>query len=105
MNRFARRCGTCVAASVAGIVGMLILVGCAARPNADTANLDFSTSNVSPDGSGAPSGGLRVDMRVFAEKGQNPVRLYYTVTNLYRWPVLAPVYITMTPRADRKSVV
>ena len=43
-------------------------------------------------------------MRVFAEKGQNPVRVYYTVTNLFRWPVLAPVYITMTPRVHIKVI-
>ena len=94
MNRFVRRCGTCVAASVASIVWLLILVGCAARPNADIADIDFSVSNVSPDGSGAPSTGLQVDLHLFAANGRNPVRMEYTVTNIYSGSaVLAPIYV------------
>lgn len=98
MNGFVRRVGACMAASVFGAVGLLILMGCVAQPTNNLGaagdDINFSTSNVASDGSGAPSTGLQVDLQVFAAKGQNPVRLDYTVTNVYQdLPILAPIYI------------
>jgi hypothetical protein len=98
MNRIVQRLGACVAASVFGLVGLLILMGCGASPatnsTEDVADINFSVSNASPDGSGAPNQVLQVDMHVFAEKGQNPFQVTYTVTNIHpKVPLLAPLFI------------
>ncbi len=105
MNRIVQRLGACAAASAFSVVGLLVLTGCVAQPRlipsttntiptTIAGNVDFSISNSSPESGGAPSSGLKVEARIFAEKSQNPVRMEYTVTNIYRnLPIVMPIYI------------
>ena len=104
MNRLRFRYSA-VVLFAASLVGSLLIGGCAGRSTRPAAvppqdrlgqNLDVHVSNVG-SGGGAPSGGLRVDIHVFAPKGQNPVTLEYSITNVFpSTPILSPILVTVT---------
>ena len=103
MNRLRFRYSA-VVLFAASLVGSLLMGSCAGRPTRSAVappqgnagqNLDVHVSNVG-SGGGAPSGGLRVDLHVFAKDAQNPVNLEYSVTNIMSQPILSPVFVTIT---------
>ena len=101
MNRFGFRQNVAVSILSCAIAGVLMM-GCATQaspPQAATDDLNFFvSSNPATNGESAPINphSLKVDLQVFAEKGQNPVRLVYTVTNSFSpVPILAPISATL----------
>ena len=112
MNRLRFRYSA-VVLFAASLVGSLLMGGCAGRSTRPAAvppqdrlgqNLDVHVSNVG-SGGGAPSGGLRVDLHVFAKDAQNPVTLEYSVTNLQSQPVLSPIFVTVTLPSTEMTLV
>jgi hypothetical protein len=104
MNHVVRRLSAGAAASILSVTGLVLLIGCAAqpaaKPNPSTnpsssgADLNVFISGGPSSGAAEPSSALQVDVQVFAEKGQNPVKLIYTVTNVLKnEPILAPIIL------------
>ena len=103
MNRFGFRRGARVI-FMASVIASVLMGGCAGRSNRPPTNtpqtqagrdLDVRVSN-GGSGNAAPSGGLRVDLYIFAKDGQNPVNFEYSITNIQSEPILSPVFVTIT---------
>ncbi len=116
MNCVVHRWRSCAAASLMGVAGLLLLIGCATRPapqpspntSASSSNGDLNViiARGSPNGvANESSTALQVDVQIFAAKGQNPVTLIYTVTNALRnEAILAPIYVVASTEPHIKVI-